>query len=124
GETDTIAHGRAEHLGVLAAGEFQGHRGCSGHRDQRGGTEVTENASVNSVLPPCPLCSWSGCFEFRFRIELAVDSGVQAEDLAEAGEGDELDALGVAGLEAHGGARGNVEPETARRGAVEAERFV
>ena len=57
-------------------------------------------------------------------VELAVDFGVEAEDFAEAGEGDELDFFRVAGLEADGGAGGDVEAEAAGRGAVEAEGLV
>jgi hypothetical protein len=41
-----------------------------------------------------------------------------------AGERDQLDAALLARLEAHGGARGDVQAHAARRGAVEAERRV
>src|SRR5579863_9417695 len=57
-------------------------------------------------------------------IERAVDLRLQAVDLAQAGQGDELHALGVARLEADGGAGGNVQPEAAGGGTVEAQGVV
>ena len=50
--------------------------------------------------------------------EFSVNFAVHAIDLAGAGEGDEFDALGVAGFEAHGGPSGYVEAEAAGNGAV------
>src|SRR5688572_17618751 len=57
-------------------------------------------------------------------IERPVDFRVQTVDLAAAGQCDELDLLGVAGLEAHGRTGGNVEPKATRRRAVELKGFV
>src|SRR6266516_2896451 len=61
---------------------------------------------------------------FRFWIERPIHLVVQPVDFANAGEGDEFHLLGVARLEAHGGAGGEVETKTARGGAVEVERGV
>ena len=49
---------------------------------------------------------------------------VEAEDAAGAGVGDEADVAGLPGLEAHGGAGGDVEAAAAGGGAVEGERGV
>ena len=49
---------------------------------------------------------------------------VQAEDFARAGEGDEFDFARIARLEAHRGARGNVQPKAARGFAIESQRGV
>jgi hypothetical protein len=51
-------------------------------------------------------------YSLLHRSEFPVDLGVEAPDLAEAGEGDEFDLFGVAGFKAHGGAGRDVEAKT------------
>jgi hypothetical protein len=49
----------------------------------------------------------------REELQGAVDFVVEAVDVAVAGEGDELDFAGIAGLETDGGAGGDIEAEAA-----------
>src|SRR6266849_5927059 len=57
-------------------------------------------------------------------VHLAVGEGVQAVDLSRAGQLHERHDLLVAGLEAHGGARGDVEPHAPGLASLEPERAV
>src|SRR5205085_7021281 len=56
--------------------------------------------------------------------QLSVHFAIQSEDLARAAEGDEFHVARVAGLEADGGAGGDVEAEAARAFPVECERLI
>ena len=60
-----------------------------------------------------------GGFWGRLPIKASVDFRVEAVDFAQTGQGNELDAFGVARFEAHRGPGGNVQPKTPARDAIE-----
>jgi len=65
--------------------------------------------------------SFHGCFTHLVIVEPTFHQTIEAVDLARAADGDELDFLGVAWLEANGGAGRDVEPHAVGRRAIERE---
>src|SRR5437868_4340153 len=55
---------------------------------------------------------WRTGLQGLLRIEASVDLRIEAVDFAQAGEGDQFDAFGVAGFETHRSAGRNVQPKT------------
>jgi hypothetical protein len=68
--------------------------------------------------------AFQGALACRGIVQIAIDETVHANDPAGAADGDELDITGVAGLEANGRARSDVETHAIGRGTIEQKRAV
>src|SRR2546421_611733 len=113
-----IARGRAIEVGVLPARQSQGHCGafCRGIREAGSGRGWPGLGTGDSAPAVEALQS--------LLLGPAGGEAVQAVDLARARQLDQRHALGVAGLEPHGGARRHVQPHAEHLGAIEPQRAV
>ena len=119
GELHLVAGGRAEQVGVLAARDDR-HYAAPSSADGAGSVRP---AGAPSSKPRAASRASASTFVCR-RVEAAVDEAVEADEAPGAGVGGQRDLLGLAGLEAHARAGGDVEVHPPRPLALEAQRPV